>query len=369
MTHLSKTRRLRPAARSLLDSLRNFLTPALWKQAQAARPGRAACRWATQPLLLTLLVLTWVCGDSQEERFLTARAFVAASLPKRWRPGATARGFRKALARLPMPVLRAVAAGLRVRLATVFARRWLVDGFVPLGCDGSRLACPRTAELEQRLGQAGKAHSAPMIWLTVLVHLRIPWAWRWGKGTASERRHLLQLLPVLPAAALVVADAGYVGYDVACALVEAQVHFLIRMSSHATLYTAQAVRLDRFREGEVYYGPGAKQKGAARKPLLRLRLIRVRGRKKGNDVWLLTNVHASQRLSVAQAAQLYRWRWESEGLFRTYKRTLAKVKLQSRTVRLVHREAEGSLLATQLLLAQGGADDAAGETDAARGGV
>jgi hypothetical protein len=32
---------------------------------------------------------------------------------------------------------------------------------------------------------------------------------------------------------------------------------------------------------------------------------------------------------------------------------LAKVKLQSRTVRLVHREAEGALLATQLLLAQG----------------
>jgi hypothetical protein len=50
---------------------------------------------------------------------------------------------------------------------------------------------------------------------------------------------------------------------------------------------------------------------------------------------------------------MYRWRWESEGLFRTYKRTLSKVKLHSRTVRLVHREAEGSLLATQLLLAQG----------------
>jgi len=32
---------------------------------------------------------------------------------------------------------------------------------------------------------------------------------------------------------------------------------------------------------------------------------------------------------------------------------LAKVKLQSRTVHLVHREAEGALLATQLLLAQG----------------
>jgi hypothetical protein len=355
MAHTSKARRLRPAARSLLDSLRNFLTPALWKQAHGQRPGRASPRWATQPLVLTLLVLTWACGDSQAEPFETARAFVAVCLPKRRRPGTTVRGFHKALARLPLPVLRAVAAGLRRRLAAVLARRWLVAGFVPLGCDGTRLACPRTAELAQRLGQAGKPHSAPMVWLTALVHLRlgVPWAWRWGKGTASERGHLLQLLPVLPAAALVVADAGYVGYDVARALVEAQVHFLIRLSCQARLYSARAGRPERFRDGEVYYGPGAKEKGAAGKPLRRLRLLRVRGKKKGSDVWLLTNVLGRQRLSVALAAQLYRWRWESEGLFRTYKRTLAKVKLQSRTVRLVHREAEGSLLATQLLLAQG----------------
>lgn len=345
--------------------MRNFLTPALWKQAHQARAARRASpRWATQPLILTLLVLTWSCGDSQEERFLTARAFVAVSLPKRRRPGRTARGFHKALARLPMPALRAFAAGLRQCLAGLLARRWLVDGFIPLGCDGTRLACPRSAELERHLGQAGKPHSAPMVWLTALVHWRlgVPWAWRLGKGTASERSHLLHLLPVLPAAALVVADAGYVGYDLARALVEARVCFLIRVSSQATLYTARLVRQECFHDGEVYYGPGAKQRGSAGKPLLRLRLIRVRGRKKGSDVWLLTNVYGPQRLSASTAAQLYRWRWESEGLFRTYKRTLAKVKLQSRTVRLLHREAEGSLLAMQLLLAQGALAMRRGET-------
>ena len=41
------------------------------------------------------------------------------------------------------------------------------------------------------------------------------------------------------------------------------------------------------------------------------------------------------------------------GFFRTYKRTLKKVVLMSRTVRLVHREAEASMIATQLLLCQG----------------
>jgi hypothetical protein len=48
------------------------------------------------------------------------------------------------------------------------------------------------------------------------------------------------------------------------------------------------------------------------------------------------------------ASQFYPWRWENEGPFRTYKQTLKKLKLVSRTVRLVHRELEGSLLAVQL---------------------
>ena len=38
-------------------------------------------------------------------------------------------------------------------------------------------------------------------------------------------------------------------------------------------------------------------------------------------------------------------------MFRIYKRTISKMKFSSRTLRLVHREAELSLLATQILLA------------------
>jgi len=70
-----------------------------------------------------------------------------------------------------------------------------------------------------------------------------------------------------------------------------------------------------------------------------------------HDVWLLTNVLSAQQLSAKTAAKYYRWRWRNESLFRTYKRTLKKVKLASRTVRLIHRELEGSLLALQILLA------------------
>ena len=46
-------------------------------------------------------------------------------------------------------------------------------------------------------------------------------------------------------------------------------------------------------------------------------------------------------------------RWESECFFRTYKRIVKDVRLVSRTVPMVVRKAEISLLACQLLLGQG----------------
>jgi hypothetical protein len=301
-------------------------------------------------LVLVLLFMTWSCGDSQPERFETARAFCVVCLPKRRRPGRTVQGFQKALAQLPMAVLRSVATAIRKVLTLRLACRWLEDGFVAIGCDGSRVECPRTAELERCLGQAGKAGSAPSIWVTALVLLRsgVPWAWRLGRGTASERAHLLQLLPLLPAAALLVADAGYSGFEFTKTLMEKNIAFLLRMSSKVTLYTVKEVALAEYQEGLVYYFAAQNQK--EKKPLL-LRLICIRG-DKSKDVWLLTNVLEPKRLSAASAGKFYRWRWENEGQFRAYKRTLAKVKLVSRTLGLVHREAEGSLLALQLMLAQ-----------------
>jgi hypothetical protein len=123
------------------------------------------------------------------------------------------------------------------------------------------------------------------------------------------------------------------------------------MSGKDRLYTERPIDGSRFKEGKVLLWTGAAQK--AQVPPVPVRLIRIRGKKKGRDVWLLTNVLDRQRLTAEMAGRYYRWRWENEGLFRTFKRTLAKLRLTSRTVRLIHREAEGALLATQLLLAQG----------------
>lgn len=339
------------APQSFLQCLQYFLTPQVWKQAQQATRRRGRCRWQTRPLLFVLLAMTWCSGDSLPERFETAKALYVASYQRRRRPGKTFPGFQKALAKLPMPVLRAVAYAVRRRLAQVFAGRWMVDGFIPMGCDGSRLTCPRSAEFEQRLGGDHNEHSPPTVWVTALVHLSsgLPWSWRLGKGTASERDHLRHLLPTLPPSTLLVADAGYVGYELLEGLLATPVSFLIRLSSKAPLYASERLAWSRVREGLVYYWPQWVQQ-ENRKPIP-VRLLRIRGRKV--DVWLITNVLDAERLPRKTAGKFYRWRWRNEGLFRTYKRTLQKVKLMSRTVAMVHREAEGSLLAVQLLLAQG----------------
>jgi hypothetical protein len=363
---------------SFLGCLGYFLTPQVCKQALQAVPRRRAWRWQTQPLLFILLCMTWCAGDSLPERFETARAFYVALHQRRRRPGKTFAGFEKALGKLPVPVLRAVATALRGRLAQVFAWRWWVDGFIPLGCDGSRLACPRSAELERRLqlGQKPKRRKrkkaaatppasaepvpenaqarvagTPQLWVTAVVHLGLGvlWSWRLGGGGASEREHLRLLLATLPRGALLVADAGYVGYALLAALHAAGRSFLLRLSARAPLYVADRSTLKKYREGVVYYWPQTEQK-KDRPPLL-VRLWRIRSDK--GDVWLITNVLEESRLPRPSAGKFYRWRWKNEGLFRSYKRTLGKVKLRSRTVAQVHREAEGSLLATQLLLAQG----------------
>jgi hypothetical protein len=338
--------------------LRQFLTPQVWKQARAGlRRPRKGSRWDFHHLVLVTLAMTWALGESTPEKFEMARGIVAICRPRRRRAGATALGYQKALGRLPMRPLVALAGALRGRLLVALGEDLVHGGFVPLGCDGSRLQCCRNDELLARLGKAGKADCSPSLWVTALVHLTtgIPWAWRLGRGNASERDHLGALIPTLPKGALVVADAGFDGYDLAAAILGSGASFLIRMSSKTRLFVARPVAPERFRQARVSYWPGRAR--LAKLPPLELRLIRVH-RRRGKDpgraaeVWLLTDV-GPDRMTVAQAACFYRMRWENEGLFRSYKRTLSKVRLSGRTVRSVHREAYGSLLACQLLLAQG----------------
>jgi Transposase DDE domain len=348
-------------SKSLSGSMRQFLTPGVWKQVKqaASKHGcRKGVRWTLQPLIMIGAIMTWCAGETDADRFVLSRAFyVQVHCPKRQRPGKAYSGFCRAILRLPMPVWWAFCDAVRGRVFQLLSDRMTMDGWLPLGCDGSRMECPRTEELEQNLGKSSKDKSPPTLWVIALVSLTtgVLWSWRLGTSKTGERRYLIELLETLPQAVLksvlLVCDAGYVGYEVISKLLKQKCSFLIRLSSHAQLYSLEMVEVTGFTEGEFWYWTDQAEK--KNQPPLRVRVIRVTGRKRKNDVWLVTNVMDPKRLPVELAGRLYRMRWESECFFRTYKRVVKDVRLVSQTAPMVVREAEISLLACQLLLGQG----------------
>jgi hypothetical protein len=338
---------------SLIGYVRQFLTPAVWKQARQAVPQRRSLpRWDLQPLVLIMLAMTWTAGDSQAEKFAKARGYYVACHEARRRPGNTLVGFQKALRRIPMRQLRALSAGVRQAIRARLGARRLVDGFDPMGCDGSRIECPRAVELEEKLGKSANDNSAPSVWLTAFVHLPtgLLWSWRLGPGNAAEQNHLRHMLGTLSPEAMIICDAAYMGFALVQAICGSGRSFLFRMSSRVSLYTLEKANLKDWIEGPVLYWPEYLQKKGHAPIQCRLIRLPATGKAK-HDVWLLTDILDPARLSVATAAKFYRWRWRNEGFFRTYKNIIKKMKLTSRTVSLVHREAELSLLATQILLA------------------
>ena len=149
-------RRRAQRAQSLSGSMRQFLTPQVWKQVKHAahqQGCRKRLRWTLQPLLMIATIMTWCAGQTDADRFVLSRAFyVQNHCPKRQRPGKTFSGFGEAMLRLPLPLWWAFCDAVRSRVFHLVADRLTLEGWLPLGCDGSRLECPRTVELEQSLG-------------------------------------------------------------------------------------------------------------------------------------------------------------------------------------------------------------------------
>lgn len=145
---------------SLSGSMHQFLTPEVWKQVKqaASQHGcRKGVRWTLQPLIMIAAIMTWCAGETDADRFVLSRSFyVQVHCPKRQRPGKAFSGFCKAMLHLPMPVWWAFCDAVRSRVFHLLADRMTMEGWFPLGCDGSRMECPRTEELEQSLGKSSK---------------------------------------------------------------------------------------------------------------------------------------------------------------------------------------------------------------------
>jgi hypothetical protein len=280
----------------------------------AAGPG-----WSPLTLALGAILMSWDPGPTLAQRFASALTVLDAALPRRRRAGRTYQGFVKALARRGEGVLMTLGALLRGLSERAAGAAWRSGEFVPIAADGSKFDAPRTIANEA-LGVAGKDKCGPQMTTLLLVHLGVmlPWAWKIGHAADPERSLLRGLLDLLPARTLLVADAGFTGFDLLSELARRKVSFLIRVGRGVRLLR----ELGYYRhegQGTVYLWPDSMQ---SRPPLV-LRLIRV------GDVWLITDVTDPRRLSARSAAELYRRRWGVEVAFRTLKQTLERRKVRS----------------------------------------
>lgn len=314
--------------------------------------------------LVTLAVL-WVWSDhaTLTGAFLQARELSLSML------GAVAvssyQGLTGALVNWSGRLLPLLWQQLHRRMEQCGGMHWRLGPWLPLAVDGSRVTTPRTQSNEHaygahHYGHGRKAQSrknwknkrrrtqrlgqpvAPQIWLTLLWHmgLKMPWAWKIGPSTASERHHFLDLIRdwKFPEDTLFCGDAGFVGYELWQALIEAGHHFVVRVGANVRLLR----RLGHVREGNgiVYLWPNE----AARKqqPPLVLRLLEFQGER--SPIALVTNVLSERDLSDSQARKLYRLRWGVELQFRAFKQTFRRSKLRSRTAANAAVELQWSLL-------------------------
>src|SRR4051812_14940374 len=106
-----------------------------------------------------------------------------------------------------------------------------------------------------------------------IIQRTLLWSWQLGPGTADERVHLRRLLATLSPRALIVADAAYMGSELAWAILRSRRSFLLRMSSKIDLYTPEHATLETWSEGPVSSWPLYAQK-KGQEPIA-CRLIRV----------------------------------------------------------------------------------------------
>jgi hypothetical protein len=311
-----------------------------------------------KPVDLVILTVVWVWSESgtltgafQEAHRWSLKVLSRAALN-------TYQGLMGALATWTGQIVPLLWGRLQDLMEEHGGDHWRIGLWLPLAVDGSRVSVCRTQANEKAFCAPNYGHSStaeyrrrkrrrqgrpqrrrrrqrkaapakPQIWLTLLWHmgLRMPWSWKSGPSTASERDHFRQMLAhqQFPENTLFCGDAGFTGYDLWKAVIDGGHQILIRVGANVTLLRKLGY-YTRERRDIVYCWPSA----AVRKnqPPLVLRLIRFRlGR---GQACVVTSVLSAHRLTDQQALRLYRQRWGVELQFRTLKQTFGRSKLRSK---------------------------------------
>jgi hypothetical protein len=290
-------------------------------------PLIGADRWTDRLLVMAVLLMVFSGLGTLRDRFAEARSAVVQMYGSRRRPGTSYGGFSKKLRKHSPRLLDLLVQALRLRVLGSAGAHWKVGRFLAFGVDGTKADAPRTKANRKRLKIGGKRKSGPQQLLVTLMHVGtgLPWSWRRGEATASERGLLLAQLGVLPAGALLLMDAGFTGYDFLTRLLAAGHPVLVRAGANLTLLEKLGWAVET-RGDLVSLWPALAQRKDG-EPLVLRRILVVDGRNR--RMCLLTSVLDPAALSVAEAVQLYRLRWGIEVLYRGLKQTLGRRKMLS----------------------------------------
>ena len=289
-------------------------------------PLLGAGRWTDRLLVMVMLLMVFASSPTLQDRLAEARTAVVTMYVSRRRPGTSYGGFIKKLRKHSARLLDLVIQTLRQRLRASAGGHWKVGRFLAFGVDGSKSDAPRTRANQQTLKIGGKRKSGPQQLLVTLMHVGtgLPWSWRRGEATASERSLFLQQLGTLPGAVLLLMDAGFTGYDLLAQLLACGHQVLVRAGANVTLLRKLGWVLEE--HGDlVYLWPEMAQRHKGQ-PLVLRRIVVVDGRNR--RMCLLTNL-LEKDLSVAEAVELYQRRWGIEVLYRGLKQTLGRRKMLS----------------------------------------
>lgn len=345
-----KARQAKPSSRGRLKrAIRAFFPEGIFTG--LSRHGNS--QWSLN--VLAFVALFWALAG---ETTLGERHTTALEIATHWFPGeflaSSYRGFMNALVRHNAGLVKVLSERLRRRMLELESDCGRIAGLIPFVVDGSQVGAPWTKANEEVLGKKGRKPQGtkcqkkqtdlrPQLTLTMFWHMNLglPWAWKHGGLSDGERTQFRELWDQLPKAALIVADAGFVGYLLWHTILNGGRHFLIRVGANVELLEDLVPGSEIERDGErVWLWPlGQRPKGQA--PLA-LRLIRV---PKGKQVWhLVTSLLDPSQLPETEASKLYTRRWGVEGYFRTLKQTLEKSKMRSCTPQCAGCELDWSRL-------------------------
>jgi DDE family transposase len=294
-------------------------------------------------LVWSAMLMAWSEQKQLGESFIAMTTLCKRMCPH-WQLGSSYDGWVQALAREEDRLLPLIFGRLRKAMGTM-KQRLPTQRWQALAVDGTTVVCPRTLQNQQAMGERGQPEGMPLASLTVLFDLQLglPWAFRVGPGSQSERAHLLDMLDELQM--LLVADAGFVGYEFCRRLMENGKHFLLRVGGNLRLLKDLGFAHEV--EGEtVYLWPTDQQK--RNEPALQLRLIVLQkpGRR---PVYLLTDVLDPELLGDDEASQFYEQRWGEEVFYRTTKQTFEFHCLRSRTPQNCYQELTWAVIGIWLL--------------------